>query len=418
MESYKRLLIISNNSLSLTSNNGKTIYSLFEEYPKNYLFQLFTRDELPQLKIGSYFKITNKDVVKGRICKKKRGSRIDILEDSGQREMQIIKPSRIKRNSLNCLIREMLWVGGWKSKQLDEWLDEINPEIIFFVAGDTLYSYAICNYVAYRTKAKINIYITDDYINKKRGEDIFDIVRRKMLYKRLEKILYITKSFFTISDKMRIEYKDIFGKDSMPVFNISESLRNDLVKKRRELLFVYAGSLYYGRDEVLVRIAQCIQELNNDCGYNAFLEVYSGQEISDSQKNKLDIDGASCFCGALNREELRIKLNEADILLFVESFDILQIEKTRLSFSTKISEYLSVGKPILAVGPEEIGSMEFLSSSAICVYRIGDIKNELSDIIKDKELRNEYAEKSLTKYKSMGNIHDIRNMFIEELCRA
>ena len=419
MKLYKRVLIISNNTLSLTSNNGKTIWSLFEDYPKEKLNQLFTRDELPSLDINSYYRITNRDVLKGRLFKEQRGSCVNIVSSKEQEKVYRESTTAIRRTSLNCLIRELLWLGGWKSRKLDEWLNTIKPEIIFFVAGDTLYSYAICKYVADKTEAKINLYITDDYICKRSKENVFDIIKRRLIYKQLKGILVKTKAFFTISEKMRIEYMRRLGKDSMPIFNISERLcqRGFGVKEdNNTCIFIYTGSLYYGRDEILIEIANGLAELNKTNDIMARLKVFSNQNPDETIIKKLTVSGAAMYGGSLTKEKMVEELNKADVLLFVESFENEQIEKTRLSLSTKISEYLSIGKPILAVGPPDIGSMEFLNDVALCVNKSEELVNKLQTIILNTELRKIYGDLALEKYNKLGDFRLIRKKFIDTLC--
>lgn len=412
----KRVLIISNNALSLTSNNGKTVWSLFEDYPKEKLYQLFTRDELPSLEINRYFRITTKDVIRGRIFANERGNCIGTVSAVKQEQAYNDSKSFVKRTSLTCLAREICWVGGWKSKKLDSWLNEIKPDIIFFVAGDTLYSYSICNYIADKTKASIGVYVTDDYISKRSRENLFDLIKRRLVFSKMKHLLSRANCFFTISEKMRSEYKAVFEKDSFPIFNISERLIKpipaDINKSRVSI--VYAGSLYYGRDQVLIRLASALVSLNAK-GIASRLEVYSNQDPEQQIIDKLTIPGISCYGGALSRNRLIDKLNEADVLLFVESFESEQIEKTRLSFSTKISEYLSVGKPIVGVGPSEVASMEFLSDVAICVNNLNELESKLQNILESKELRITYGEKALQKYDSLGDFHVVRTAFIENL---
>ncbi len=418
MNISKRILILSNNVLSLTSNNGKTIWSLFEDYHRDKLFQLFTRNELPSININSYFRITDKDVFKGKLFREYCGKCVDIVSSEEQNLAYKNKTSIIKRTSFSCLMRELLWAGGWKSKQLDIWLKKVNPDIIFFVAGDTLFSYAICRYIAKKTKASINVYVTDDYILKKNCENFFDILKRKLIYNRLKNILSRAKTFFTISEKMKCEYYNIFGKDSIPVFNISERLyrESEYIENNDNVVFVYAGSLYYGRDEILIKIARCLEKINSTIENKAKLQVFSNQEPSEKIINYLTIPGTSLYGGSLSRKLMVNKLNEADVLIFAESFDIEQIEKTRLSLSTKIPEYLSVGKLILAVGPKNIGSMEFLENVAVCVYNTDDLMNILQKIIDNKKMREDYEIKSIEKYNSLGDFRENRERFINELC--
>ena len=146
------------------------------------------------------------------------------------------------------------------------------------------------------------------------------------------------------------------------------------------------------------------------------MEVYSNQEPDKFVVDKLVETGVALYGGSLNKERMIEKLNKADVLIFVESFAEEQIEKTRLSLSTKISEYLSVGKPIIAVGPSEVGSMEFLSDTAICVNNLDDLLSKLQSITTDKLLRVAYGNKALEKYESIGDFRELRNNFICALC--
>ena len=51
MQQFKRILIISMNPLSDIYNNGKTLTSFFEGYPRTHIAQLFFSSEQPQMRI-------------------------------------------------------------------------------------------------------------------------------------------------------------------------------------------------------------------------------------------------------------------------------------------------------------------------------------------------------------------------------
>ena len=62
---YPRILVISNNSFSNTTNNGKTLASFFDKYPVNNIAQLYFYLELPSYThYHNYFRITDNDIVK------------------------------------------------------------------------------------------------------------------------------------------------------------------------------------------------------------------------------------------------------------------------------------------------------------------------------------------------------------------
>ena len=126
--------------------------------------------------------------------------------------------------------------------------------------------------------------------------------------------------------------------------------------------------------------------------------MYSNSEPDERTKKLILVDGASEYCGSLGKDELKLKLNEADVLVFVESFDEDQIEKTKYSLSTKVPEYLSVGKPIFAVGPLEVGSMDYLRDVAICVVELSELGDKLTKALETPSYMNEVAQKCEEKY--------------------
>jgi hypothetical protein len=71
------------------------------------------------------------------------------------------------------------------------------------------------------------------------------------------------------------------------------------------------------------------------------------------------------YMGGVSGNELEKRKSEADILLHVESDDEFSKSITRLSISTKIPEYLAVGRPVLAFGPSEVASMRLLKENKI-----------------------------------------------------
>jgi hypothetical protein len=73
-------------------------------------------------------------------------------------------------------------------------------------------------------------------------------------------------------------------------------------------------------------------------------------------------------------------MDQSDLVLFLESFDRRSIQTTRLSFSTKIIDCMQSTAGILAIGPLEIASMDYLA------------KNNLGYIISDIEKLDEKLE--------------------------
>lgn len=395
----KRLLVISNNVLSTTKNNGKTVLSYIDVLPKNNVRQLYFSAEHPEVPGYEYFCISDKNVIKGILNPLARGKRC-LVRNGGKIERTQSLKATVGKNALTRAIREILWMNGWKSRQLIDWLDEFKPMAVFFVAGDSIFAYSIYRFVLTRYDAIGSLYITDDYIMPRKDNSFLDEFLRRKIIKNIDESLKMTKNFYTISTPMKIAYSDLFERDSKLIVNMTEPLKTiRTINKSKHLTLVYAGSLYYGRDKILSRLAEEINIYNGKSKtLKAFLKIYTNAKMSDDTKKKLEIDG-SCGCfGSLNKEELRIELNNADILVFVESFDLDQIEKTRFSLSTKVPEYLSLEKPILAIGPRGIGSIEYLDGVSMLVDRDDLIYKGIAELLDSQEIRDTLAKEAYKKY--------------------
>jgi hypothetical protein len=93
--------------------------------------------------------------------------------------------------------------------------------------------------------------------------------------------------------------------------------------------------------------------------------------------------------------------------------------KTRLSISTKIPEYLASGKPILAVGPDDISSIRYLKRLGIS-YIINSldetsIKNELMKILNEKYMHRDIGLKGIKIAKDDHSIEKNRKLIRDNL---
>lgn len=412
----KRLLIISNNVLSYTNNNGKTILSFIDGVDDLEVAQLYLSGEKPKIQKYRYFQISDRDIIKGVLNRSKRGRVITPCPETSNPDDFSIR-NTVGRNDFTLIARDLLWLKKWRSKQLLDWLDDFKPEAILFVAGDSLFAYSICEYIQKRYNSKLSVYVTDDYIMPRRNERTLHWLRRQAIKDKLQHILGCSSTFFTISELMQRTYKRVFGKDSYIVMNMVEDLFDDsYIKKEPEIILTYTGSFYYKRAEVLGTIARAIEEYNlHTESPKAKLMMYSNSEPSKEIKDQIIIEGASEYGGSLNKEQLKERLNTSDILVFVESFDPEQIEKVKYSLSTKVPEYMSVGKPILAVGPDKIGSIEYLRDVALCISKVGDIIGNVIILLNDTKKKKVISQYAREKYLLKHNKNEQQHMFIRAL---
>lgn len=405
MEDYKRVLIISANPLSTTDNNGKTIASFFDTYPKEMLAQLYFAPSLPNSPVcNCYYKISDMDMLKSRLH---QSNRCGEVVENGVNDTHILKDANtvknIKKGNIFRFFRELMWNCNWQTEELFLWLDNFNPEIIFFVGGDAIFSYKICFFIQKRYNTKLAFYLTDDYVLPRWSLSAPWWLRRNWILKYMRKAVKDSDVFFTISPTMREQYNALFSKDSYVISNLffsKDKKKNCKDVNNNEVLLVYAGGLHLNRIKVLIQLANAVNLINTESsvGKKIKLEVYSTQSISEQDKVRLNEGGDYVWGGPLMPSQLENKLIQADYLVHVESFDYKNKCNTRLSLSTKIPEYMSYKRPIIAIGPKGIASMDYLSECAYCVNDYKNLKTHLKEILDDPGDKNEMVENAYKKY--------------------
>ena len=418
-----KVLVISNNAFSQTKNNGKTLASLFEYFQPENIAQLYFNPELPDVdRFNKYYQITDLDMLRSLFSRRCRTGR-QVQTNEGEKSRICVRRkfvvdmyNKIKNWSCSRLFREIIWaLGSWDTPELNSWINEFSPDIIFFCAGDSGFAYDITAKLKNRLKTKFVVYITDDYVLPRRSIDVLWWIRRNRLLRKMRKAVNDSDLFITVSEKMATVYESFLGKESFVVSNLTDSLKTQTAKKQEDRVnFVYAGGLHSNRYKTIHQLAKNIKEFNEKqttSDRKVFLSIYTNTEPSRAALKRINISGASEYRGSLKKDELIDVLNRSDILVFVESFDRRSIEATRLSLSTKIPEYLSLEKPVLAIGPSNVASMEYLSDVAFCVNDPRDIYASLEALVGDAQLRERIASAASKKYSQYHNTKKLKEEF-------
>jgi hypothetical protein len=422
---YPSILVVSNNAFSDTRNNGKTLASFFSGYPKEKLSQLYFQEELPSGDVCErFFCLSDKNVAKSLISRKgacgrivEKGERLNSSEKN-QSDSGILV--RLVKSNLGRLARELAWrIAPWTEGPIVEWLDANPPDKVFFCAGDSAFAYDVVEFIRQRYGADLFLYITDDYILPRKTVSLAWWMRRHIVLVKMRAAITESQSVITISEKMRSEYKQLFGRDSYVAFNIPEWQPDwrTSTTPREYIELVYAGGLHFSRWKTLQRLAWALKRynINRQHGKAAFLKIYTNDVPSPKMRSRIELAGAASYMGSLRKDELEEVIREADILVHVESFDSNSIESTRLSVSTKIPEYLAMERPVLAVGPPDVASMEFLEDAACCVTSEGSLDATVRELLMDETQRKKFAVKALTKWRALGERYRDRSNFQEYL---
>ncbi len=404
----KKILVISSNPMSNIFNNGKTLVAFFDNYPKENLAQLYFSAAVPDSDVCStYFRISDMDMLNYRLKRKNNcGQEVEAVKKIPTKTKDEGTIQNIKKNNFTRLAREFLWGGNWNTEELFGWLDEFSPELVFFLAGDVIYSHRICRDILNRYNIKMAMYITDDYILPRYNFDIIGHIRRTLIKKWMRTSIQRAEILFTISEPMKECYRKIFGKDSYVAANMYEPLCLDdkAEERNKNYVITYAGGLHYNRDKIILKLAQIIEIINKkNINKKIVLKIYSGSKISKKMMEELKKNEYLFWEGLVGPTELEQCLRCSDYLLHVESFDKKNIRDTKLSLSTKIPEYMSYHKPIIAIGPAEVASIKYLKDCALCITNRKSMQLELEKKIFDLDAAMRMADLSYAKYKENHN---------------
>ena len=143
----------------------------------------------------------------------------------------------------------------------------------------------------------------------------------------------------------------------------------------------------------------------------AVLDIYSATVLTEEMKTEFAQCDAIRFHGAVSADEVLEIQRNGDVLVHGEGFSPAAIAATRMSFSTKLIDYMMAGKPIFAVGDLEINSIAVLKKYGLAVVaasvdEIGIRVNEfLSGCINIEQLGDHVAE-YLVKYRDIRKIQE------------
>lgn len=382
-------------------NTGiNTLINFFEGWDKDSIAHIYTKEKLPNTRVcETFFRISEPRVLKsvfGRTLTTGEivvNSNVDVTDDSPKERIYAKKKS-----AWTAMLREFVWVfGKWRSKALTQFLDEYDAEVLFFPIYSTIYMNRLQNYIRKHTNKPVILYVSDDnYSYKSVRKTPFALLHRFWLRSQEKKLFKTASKIMVISPKQKEEYDALFGVDSIIMtkgldFSGDPTVNAELMTP---IKMVYTGKLIIGRWLSLTKIADALGAINQD-GIKAELDIYTTDDLTVEQEQALNRNGCSVK-GALSLDEVKKVQEEADILVFVESLEKQFRYAARLSFSTKITDYLRSGKCIFAIGDREIAPIDYFQryDSAITATTYEEIGEKLGFLLSHKELILEYGKKA------------------------
>lgn len=406
MKNYPRVLIISPNVLNAPHSGGILMRNLFADWPSESLANIFSQYHVePDLEICSqYYQLS---------------------------ERISFKPSQWPKRTYNFLIGKVDSIDGITSikltKKLLDWVEKFDPQVIYSQLGP-LWLTRLTNKLSKMFQIPLAVHIMDDYIfewpvNGKRNRNIFPIAQILHYWatREFEESLRIADVRMCISESMLEEYANRYGYAFEVFYNgidvekwlLSSEIRPEISEP---LLVFYGGSIGENTNlNALKDISDVVVSMGKE-GFPIRMEI-ACHERHYKYRDILEHEPFVKFIGMIPYEDMPDKLNKSDLLLLPFNFDEESIRFFRLSWPTKMAEYMISGTPILLYGPQNIGFVNYAAREG-WAYVISEqdsnrIRDSFIQLGSDFDLRRNLIKKAKIIAKIKHDVRPIQQRFIE-----
>ncbi len=396
-----KVLVVSTNAWR--DNTGiNTLIEFFKCWDADKVAQIYTKSALPDTSVcNKFFQISENAVIKS-VFKRNTATGKEVSNQSEKisseaalQEQKMYSSYKGRVRFFLSILREFVWkFGKWHTKALDEFIDGFDADVLFIPVYPTVYMGRIQKYIIKKTGKPVISYLADDnYTYKSAGKNLLSLLHRMFLRKYVKFIVKSSAELMVIAPKQKEEYDRIFGTDSIVMtkgIDFEPFVPYDVNKPIKA---VYTGKLIIGRWKSLAAVAEAMGKINKN-ETKIELDIYTTDTLTDEQSRALNKNGCAVK-GALTLQEVNAVQKNADILVFVESLEKKYRHTARLSFSTKITDYLKSGKCIFAIGDSEIAPIDYFNKydSAITASSYAEISKKLEALVYNTALIKEYAKK-------------------------
>ncbi len=422
---FPKILVLSRDVWN--GSTSSTLDNIFENYNATKISHIYIETKKPNTKnCASFFQISEYSLIRRIFNRKiKTGQRIDsnYIENKSveKKEVSIFNFVRNHRLFIYTVLRELLWLlNGWKTKELDDFIHEEQPDIIFFMGSPLILMNRLMRYIVRKTNKPYCIFEMDDvYSYRIQGFQILNRIYKYFLQKIVKNLMNGVSQLFVISPKMKNEYDKIFGTNSLI---LTKGIDYSKLSYKPYIIhnpirLIYMGQIIYDRISTIIMISKIIDEINIQLhGQKIILKIYTNNFIDSKVKESITKNGNIQFCNPVPYSEINSILEMNDVLLFVESLNEKYKGIARLSFSTKITDYLSSGKCILAVGPSDIAPIEYLrnNDAALVASDVKELKQILTKLL-DHKIIESYSKKAFECGYKNHNKQDIDQILFSKI---
>lgn len=365
---YPRVLIVSNDCLSQSSSNGRTLRNFLLGWPRERLAQFYIQNNTPDFTVcANYYRVTDGQALRAFLGKGRDGGAVE----EAPADKETAAPAspvgkRPGRTALTMLARELVWNSGrWRSEDFRRWTDAFRPEVILLQAGDCGFMLRLAEGLSEQYRAPLVIYNSEGYCFKE-----FDYFRARglahwcypvfarYLRRQYRRVLPKAVRSVYICEPLQREYDRAFGLPSETIYTATEVQPRANAPENPVFRASYLGSLGVGRHEVLMEVGRAL----HDISAALYLDVY-GPVPNEEVRQALEHCPGVRYRGVVPYGEVLEVMAQSDLLVHAESFDPFYREDLKFAFSTKLADSLASGVCFLLYAPEEMACTQYLKEN-------------------------------------------------------
>lgn len=406
---------------------ANTLRDIFSCWDPERLALVYTSSQMPSCEVcHHYFQISENLVLKS-VFKPwmKVGCEVEnsLVNDSANAKKERMRYQQAHKNHVKWMriAREVVWkLGHWNTKVLKKFVLDFDPDIIFVPIFPYAYMGRIQEFIIKFTGKPTVCYLADDNYSYDACQDWIDYIHRFWTRQFVGPLARKSNQMFVIVDKEKEDTDSRFGTNSVILTKSIDIVGKTYQHKEPNspLKFVYTGSMVIGRDKTLALVADAVNAVNKN-GVKAEMYIYSQTLPSDEIRKHIDT-GSCHYCGTVPHHEIKAVQESADVVVFAEALEGKEANVAKLSFSTKITDYLSNGKCVLAVGKDYIAPIDYFqrNDSAIIAHTKEEIMEQVNRIVNHPELVEEYGKKAFDCASRNHEKEMMNKRFIETMIKA
>lgn len=405
-----KVLVLSRTPWRTDNSFGNTYSNWFSKMEDVQVAHICLADGLPftEKNVHEYYQVSEKGLTRSLLKKHSKsnavGQRVcpidSELNDKKKKDAsfvgKMISYGRKHRFPSFFLLREIVWkYGNINYDGMFDFIESFRPNVIFM----PLYYAGYVDRVALNIYKKYQIPIVleaslDVYTLKQLSFNPFFWINRFYIRYKTRQICSIAKMLYVISEKQREDYVKLFDIPIKVMYKFADKDRNqyNYEKTTNRVRYLYTGNLWVGRWKSLALLVKALK--TTEGGY---LDIYSATRLPERVKKILNIDGVSTLHEPITQKQVIEEQNKSDVLIHVESFSLKNRLHVRYSISTKIMDYISVGRCVMAIGPKDIASIEYLKDNNLALVASNEIevKTVVQQINSNHTIISEYAKKNV-----------------------